>query len=139
MQELPTDKLEQGNVASQSVRVTVEFNTEDRVDDMFLELVPAVGDILKASGCEFSILRSACIKADTPLVEANKLPPEFVDKVNATKNMDELLALLTECPYCNWINVRMLEKMAASSRQKEAKKLIAHYKEIIFSKKLLML
>jgi len=102
---------------------------------MFLELVPAVGDILKASGCEFSILRSACIKADTPLVEANKLPIEFIDEVNATGNLDELLPLLIECPYCNWINIRMLEKMAASSRQKEAKKLIANYKETIFSKK----
>jgi len=116
--------------------VTVEFNTDDRVDDMFLKLVLAVGDILKASGCEFSILQSACIKADTPLVETNKLPPEFIDKVNATKNMDELLALLIECPYCNWINVCMLEKMAALSCQKEVKHLIAKYKKNIFSKKL---
>jgi len=130
---VPITKLEQRNVALQSV--TVEFNTDDRVDDMFLELVPAVGDILKASGCEFSILRSACVKADTPIIEANKLPPEFIDRVNATKNMNELLPLLIECPYCSWINIRMLEKMAASSRQKEAKNLIANYKEKIFSKK----
>ena len=130
-QELPIFKPDQrdGNP------VSVEFSVDEKVDDIFLELVPAFGDILKASSYKFSMLRSACIKADTPPTETNELPDEFIEKVNATKNLDELLALLVECPYCNWINVRMLEKMAASSRLKEAKRIIANYKEIIFSKK----
>jgi len=116
--------------------VSVEFHISDRVDDMFLKLVPAVGGILKRSSCEFVLLRSACIKPDTPLIEANKLPVEFVDKINATKNLSDLLALLIVSPYCNWMNVRLLEKMAALSCQVEAEQLIAKYKKTVFSKKI---
>jgi len=133
-----TDKTVQASVQEKSTpeSTSVEFNINDRVDDMFLKLVPAIGDILKKSNCEFTLLRSACTKPDKPLATVNKLPSEFVEKVTATKNLDELLELLNACDYCNWMNVRMLEKLAASSRQVEAQTLIHKYKRIIFSKKL---
>ena len=114
---------------------SVKFNISDRVDDMFLKLVPAVGGILKKSNCEFTLLRSACVKLDKPLGETNKLPSEFVDKIYATKNLNDLLALLIASPYCNWMNVRLLEKMAALSCQVEAEQLITKYKKVVFSKK----
>ena len=132
-QELPVVKLHQRNTAPESV--CLEFNINDRVDDLFLQLIAALGDILNMSECKFNLLRSACVKTDSPLANVNKLPSEFVDKVNATKNVDELLEVLTACPYCNWMNIRMLEKIVASSRQVEALNLIAKYKTIIFSKK----
>ena len=103
---------------------------------MFLKLVPVIGDILKKSNCEFTLLRSACIKPDKPLAAVNKLPNEFVEKVNTTSNLDELLEVLNASDYCNWMNVRMLEKLAASSRQAEAQTLIHKYKKVIFSKRL---
>lgn len=129
-EELQLDQEKQAHPS-----LPLEFSNDDRVEDMFLQLVPAVGEILKMSGCEFSILRSACIKPDTPLANVNKLPSVFLDKINATRNLNELLALLIGCPYCNWMNVRMLEKMVAASRQGEAKNLIAKYKDVVFSKK----
>ena len=45
--------------------------------------------------------------------------------------------MLIVSPHCNWINVRVFEKMVAFSNQREAKKLIDKYKTIIFSKKLM--
>jgi len=122
-------------LSSSPETVSVQFKSNERVEDMFLKLVPAIGNILKKSNCGFTLLRSACIKPDQLISAASKLPPEFIDKVNATKNIDELLDLLISCPYCNWINVRILEKLAASSGQNEAQELIDKYKTKIFSKK----
>ena len=115
---------------------SVEFDVNDRVDDMFFKLVTGIGNILKNSNCEFALLRSACVKVDVLLAKASKLPNEFIDKINATKNLNELLALLSESLYCNWMNIRMLEKLAASSCQVDAQQLIAKYKKAIFSKKI---
>ena len=114
----------------------MEFDVNERVDDMFFKLVTAIGNILKKANCEFTLLRSACVKADVLFAKASKLPSEFVDKINSTGNLNELLALLSESPYCNWMNVRMLEKLAASSCQVDAQQLIAKYKKTIFSKKI---
>ena len=111
----------------------MKFDINDRVDDMFLKLFPAIGKILKRSNCEFALLRGACVKPDKL---ASKLPRKFISKINATKNLDELLAVLIESDYCNWINIRMLERMVVLSCQTEAEELIAKYKRIIFSKKL---
>ena len=104
---------------------------------MFLKLVPALGDILKTSKCEFAQLRSACIKPDKHAVKLNKLPKEVINEICATKTLDELLAVLLASNYCSWINIRMLERMAAFSRQAKAEELINKYKSVIFSKSFL--
>jgi len=116
-------------------RVSVEFNISDRVDDMFLKLVHAVESALKRSNCEFTLLKSACIKPDTLSGKKNNLPTAFLDKVIATKTLNDLLALIISSPYCNWMNVRLLEKMVAFSCEVEAEQLITKYKKIVFSKK----
>jgi len=64
------------------------------------------------------------------------VPNKFINKINATKTLDELFAVLIACDYCSWIYVRILERMAAFSRQVKAEKLITKHKRIIFSKKL---
>ena len=114
----------------------VEFNTNDSVENMFLQLAHAIGNFLKASDCEFPLLRSACMKSNKLVTKLNSLPSDLIDKINSTNNLDELLEVLILSPHCNWINVRMFEKMVAFSDQPEAKELIYKYKKIIFSKKL---
>ena len=52
---------------------TVEFNINNRIEDMFLQLVHAIGGFLKSSDCEFTLLCGACIKAD-----------KFAAKINNT-------------------------------------------------------
>jgi len=126
------DSLNQGNATDVSAEL---FNINDRVEDMFLKLFSKLSNILKASKCEFTLLRSSCIKPDMLSARGNKLPSDFVDKVDATINLTELLQVLNKSPYCNWLNIRVLEKMAAASLKREANALINKYKEIIFSKK----
>jgi len=115
---------------------SVEFNINDCVEDMFLQLAHGISDFLKASDCEFPLLRSACVKSNKFVSKINSLPSDLVDKINETNNLDELLEVLIASPHCNWVNVRMFEKMVAFSNQREAKQLIDNYKKIIFSKKL---
>ena len=124
-------QLDQGKSSQEAVSVT--FSVDERVDDMFLKLFPAIGKYLKKSDCNFTLLRGACVSSDKL---ACKLPNEFIEKVHATNNLDELLAVLIASDYCNWINIRMLERMVVLSSQSEAKELIGKYKQIIFSKKL---
>ena len=103
---------------------------------MFLKLVSSIGEVLKDSKCKFTLLRSACIKADKPSTKISELPSEFIIQLKGTGNFDELLELLTASTYCNWINIRVFERMSACSRQAEAKELIDKYKQIVFSKRL---
>ncbi|XP_065910152.1 uncharacterized protein [Dysidea avara] len=112
------------------------FDINDRVEDIFITFVSELSDILKASKCEFTLLRSSCIKSDMPLARVNKLPSDFVDKVDATSNLNELLELLNKSSHCNWMNIRVFERMAAASKQSKAKTLVTNYKKIIFSKKI---
>ncbi|XP_065910032.1 uncharacterized protein [Dysidea avara] len=126
--------LNQGNTTNVSESVEL-FNVNDRVEDMFLTLFSELSNILKTSKCDFALLRSSCIKPDMPFARGNKLPTDFVNAVDATINLTELLQVLNKSPYCNWLNIRVLEKMAAASLKSEATTLIKKYKEVILSKK----
>ena len=92
----------------------VEFNINDSVENMFLQLVHAIGNFLKASDCEFPLLRS-CMKSNNLVTKLNSLPSDLIDKINSTNNLDELLEVLILSPHCNWINVCMFEKIVAFS------------------------
>ena len=132
--EQALNQLSQGYTASEPA--PLEIKSSEKVDDMFLKLVPALGDILKCSNCEFTQLRSACVKPDKHAAKLNKLPKRFINEISTTKNTDNLLAVLIASNHCSWINIRMLERMAAFSRQTKAEELIDKYKSAIFSKKL---
>ena len=101
---------------------TVEFNINDRVEDMFLQLVHAIGGFLKSSNCEFTLLRGACIKADKFAAKINNIPNDLLEKINATNNLDELLEVLIVSPNYNWINVHVFEKMVAFFQPTRSKK-----------------
>jgi len=113
-----------------------QFCADDTVADMFLKLAKGIRDILKANSCEFALLRGTCVKTDKLVEKLNSLPCDLVDKIKATKDLDELLEVLLFSPYCNWRNVCVFEKMAAFTHQTEAQELIANYKRIVFFKKL---
>lgn len=116
--------------------VSVEFKIGDSVGDMFYKLVFAMGYILKTSYCKLTVLQDACIKTDRLNSKLNKLPSDFIDKINTVKTLDDLLKVLIACTYCTWINFSMLEKMALVSCKTQALELIAKYKKTIYSKSL---
>ena len=100
----------------------------DEVDDMFIAFLSALHNVL--SEAEFKMVRMGCITLSA------KLPNEFDSKVRATETLYDLFDVLVSSPFCNWMNIRLLEKMAAASLQSNAHQLINQYKNAIFSKKL---
>ncbi|XP_065912310.1 uncharacterized protein [Dysidea avara] len=110
----------------------VDFNEFDNTNDMFLALVSELQCILSED--KLPLVRRACITNDKQM--SAKLPDEFVQKVTATTNLNDLFDAVTQSPFCNWMNIRLLEKMAAASLQCNAIKLIKKYKATISSLKL---
>ena len=84
---------------------------------------------------DFSIVRRACIEQiNTP--DGAQLTQKIVDDIKASKNIDMLFDTLAESPYWSWIDIRLLEAMAASSDIEQADMLLESYKQAIFTKKL---
>lgn len=112
--------------------VAVDFSMFDEVEVMFAAFVSALRNTLSEE--KFKTVRRGCIMNSKML--GAKLPIDFIDKVNATKTLDDLFDVVIGSPYCNWMNIRLLEKMAATSLQSNACQLIEKYKNAISSKKL---
>ena len=112
--------------------VVVDFSTFDEVEVMFPAFVSALCGMLNED--KFKMIRMGCITNCKAL--SAKLPNDFVNKVRATETLDDLFEVVVSSPYCNWMNIRLLEKMAAASLQSNACQLISQYKNAVFSKKL---
>lgn len=78
-------------------------------------------------------MRRKCLE-NLSVVGGISLSTEIVNEIAKTKDLYDLFDVLCRCrPYWNWMNIRVLEKMAGNS--KEANELIDHYKEEVFSRK----
>ena len=61
--------------------------------------------------------------------------PDVEDKIDNSKNLFVLFKILSRCKqYWNWMNIRILEKMAGN--YKPAKRLIEKYKSKVYSRKI---
>jgi len=110
----------------------VDFSDFDDVNDMFTALWSGLRNLFGED--KLPSFRRACTTNDKLM--RRKLPEEFVQKFTATTNLDELFDAVVRSPFCNWMNIRLLEKMAAASLQRNAIQLIKKYKETISSLKL---
>ena len=111
----------------------VDFNQFSSVAGAFLHLTSNMTILLRCA--DFSIVRRACIEQiNTP--SGAQLPQEVVSDIKSSMNIDKIFDTLAESPYWSWIDLRLLEAMAASSNMKQAKLLLERYKNAIFTKKL---
>ena len=106
-----------------------DFSTFDNVEVMFVALVSALQNMIGEE--KFKMVRRGCIM--NTKMSSSKFPIDFVNKIDATKTMDDLFDVVVTSPYCSWINIHLLEKMAAASNTWQ---LIEQYKNAVFSKKL---
>ena len=83
---------------------------------------------------DFKQLRRACIQ-NTSMVGGLTVPHEFKMKILEAKNLSKLFDILcyNTC-FCNWMNVKIFEKMAGSCP--DAMTLIGDYKKEVFSRPL---
>ena len=99
---------------------------EDDVENAFLYLL----EMLEALWSEVDIqkLTKVC-KRDIRL--SNELK---TDLKNAT-NLDETFDLLTNSPFCSWLEIRILKRMAKAANIPEAMELIEAFEECVHSRK----
>jgi len=110
-----------------------DFTAFDNIRKAFVQLLSGVSTHL--AGSKFFDLRRGCL-AQMKTPSGAKLSPNLIKKIKSTKNLDELLDILVESPFCSWIDLRLLEALVAASGSNPAEALLSSYKSIIFSKKL---
>ena len=117
--------------AASSVQDTaIDFNIIDDVDFMFTTLASELNNML--SKVSIQLLRRSVLSNKTV-----KYSFDFIQRVDATSTSDELIDELKKSPYCNWMNVYLLEIIAVASRQRNAYQLVKKYKEAVLAKKLI--
>ena len=105
---------------------TKEFEDDDVVGAfawLFNKLADLFGEV------NFMKLKSACIQRGT------LLPSEFKQQIKAAVALDDLLDVLDNPMYCNWLNIRLLKRIVKNVNIPEAKHLIQAYEECIYSRK----
>ena len=74
----------------------------------------------------FMRLKKACIQRGTPL------PSEFKQRIKAAVELDDLLDVLDDPVYCNWMNIRLLKRIVKTIDIPEAEHLIEAYEKCIY-------
>jgi len=111
----------------------VNFNQFKSVTTAFVTLTSKVTRLLRKA--DFHIVRRSCIEQiNTP--NGAQLPPEDVNAIKASKDIDELFDVLAISAYWSWIDVRLIEAMVFASDNTDAVNLIESYKNAIFKRKL---
>ena len=103
----------------------------ETVDATFCTFVDNMFDVLSKE--DFRKIHRKCLE-NLNLIGGIALPLDVKYKIAKSKNLAELFSVLCQCKqYWNWMNIRMLEKMAGDSLA--AKQVIEKYKKEVFSKK----
>ena len=77
----------------------------------------------------FVQLKNACIQRGT------LLPSEYKEQVKEAVTLDDLLEILDNPMYCNWLNIRILKRIVKIINIQEAKHLIQAYEKNVYSRK----
>jgi len=91
---------------------------------------------LQLTKADFFNTRRVCIEQmNSP--KGAQLPQHLIDKVRSCQNINALFDSLAESAYWSWVDIRLLNVMAAASGLRETLQLIANYKKSVFSRKLI--
>ena len=80
------------------------------------------------SDVEFSRLKSICTRD-------GRLSNELKDKLESTNNLTHIFDLLSNTPFCTWLDIRILKSMANIAGIPEAIKMMAVFEECVYSRK----
>ena len=81
------------------------------------------------SKADFDELKSVCMLRGAPL------PQQFKRQMRAAQEMDDIFDVLDNPLYCNWLNVRLLKRIAKNIENRQAVELIKIYEENVYSRK----
>ena len=104
------------------------FTEFDSVESSFIYLSHTVRELLQKE--DYDNLKFTCKK----VVTNAHLSQQFYSKVQSSGNTNELLSALMLSPYWNWMNIRLMGMVAATSV--EATKLLQSYKDYLYPQNL---
>ena len=110
--------------------VAVKFSEDKDIDYAFNILSAAVTDIIQHTN--FDRLQRACIeRARSPkmLHKSN----EIIPNIQGTDSFERLCSMLANTSYWNFLDIRMMEAMAAASMIPAAQETIENFKKTFFS------
>ena len=105
----------------------IEKFEDDDVVFAFSCLFNKLGDLF--GKVNFRKLKDVCKQRGT------LLPSDFKQQIKAAVELDDLLDALDNPMYCNWLNIRLLKRIAKSIDNQEAKCLIEAYENVVYSRK----
>ena len=108
----------------------VAFSVDEDIDYAFTKLSAAVTDIIQHTN--FDRLQRACIeRARSPkmIYKSN----EIIPVIKQANSFERLCSMLADTTYWNFLDIRMMETMAAASRIPAAQDAIEHFKKTFFS------
>ena len=62
-------------------------------------------------------------------------PPDFRKQTQAAETLDDILDILENPVYCNWLNIRLLRRIVKLTKISEAQSLLDAYEKCLYSKK----
>ena len=108
---------------------SVNFQEIGSVQKSFIHLTHKITELLEKENA--STLKLTCKKIVTDV----HLPKYFCNKIQSCdNNTSDILSVLTLSPYWNWIDIRLMEAVAAIST--EAINLIKEYKKYLYPQRL---
>ena len=107
--------------------VDIDRLKDENVVQAFTYLFSKLEDLF--STVNFTKLRSVCMFRGAPL------PREFKEQIKAAQELSDILDVLDNPLYCNWLNVRLLKGISKNIENKTALKLVQMYEEIVHSRK----
>ena len=107
---------------------SLSFKEFSSVKLSFISLSDRITELLQKK--DHNNLKLTCTKVVTDA----QLSKHFCSKVQSSGNTNELLSALTLSPYWNWMDIRLMEMVAATSD--EAMKLLQSYKDYLYPQNL---
>ena len=100
--------------------------TEDDVEVSFVYMLHILEKLW--SNVEFGILKSAC-KRD------GRLSNELKNSLAYTNTIREIVDILSDTPFCNWLNIRILKSMGTVAEIPEATQVISTFEKCVYNRK----
>ena len=104
----------------------------ETMESTFSYFADKICDTLKEEIKDFKKVRRRCIQ-NANVIGTISLPKDIKNQILSASDFDDLFDILCSTPYWNWMNIRMLERMAGNCTS--AKQLIEKYKSKVFSRK----
>ena len=121
-------------INSDSDQESILSDCEDceKLESTFSTYADEICDTLKEEIKDFRKVRRRCAQ-NVNVTGTMSLPKDIRNQILNANNFDDLFDILCCTPYWNWMNIRMLERMAGDCTA--AKQLIEGYKNKVFSRK----